>query len=266
MGRFLTPDWSEGPATVPYAHLENPQTLNLYGYVDNNPINGIDEDGHSPHEYMVAGAGWDMTSNMASEKGGMTDSHENGAAIDAYNAEVTAYNLEQHAQQQQQAQQAQQPSKPSTSTPTGQCSCEMKSRPLQKVENSQSIPGFVKAFVAIFARHLLFDITIDGNESLVEGWNEPQGTLIVRTLTEAKDIKSEIGDHSRNVGKTLTSCAQIQSLINAASEFKPTRYHLLFGSNSNSAAHWLANRAEWHPVGIFGPFGTPGWPFGPKQQ
>jgi RHS repeat-associated protein len=46
-GRFLTPDWSPGPATIPYAHLERPQTLNLYSYVDNNPINGMDADGHA---------------------------------------------------------------------------------------------------------------------------------------------------------------------------------------------------------------------------
>ena len=52
MGRFVTPDWSAGPATVPYAHLDNPQTLNLYSYVDNNPINGIDPDGHAiNHEF-----------------------------------------------------------------------------------------------------------------------------------------------------------------------------------------------------------------------
>ncbi len=47
LGRFVTPDWSEAPSPVPYAHLNNPQTLNLYAYVDNNPINGIDADGHA---------------------------------------------------------------------------------------------------------------------------------------------------------------------------------------------------------------------------
>jgi RHS repeat-associated protein len=60
MGRFLSADWSEGPATVPYAHLENPQTLNLYAYVDNNPINGIDEDGHAPTMAGVADSTGDI--------------------------------------------------------------------------------------------------------------------------------------------------------------------------------------------------------------
>lgn len=45
-GRFVTPDWSERPNTVPYADFSDPQTLNLYGYVRNNPLSGLDQDGH----------------------------------------------------------------------------------------------------------------------------------------------------------------------------------------------------------------------------
>jgi hypothetical protein len=46
MGRFLSPDWSAKEEPVPYAKLDNPQTLNLYSYVQNNPLIRIDEDGH----------------------------------------------------------------------------------------------------------------------------------------------------------------------------------------------------------------------------
>jgi RHS repeat-associated protein len=46
MGRFLTPDWAEKPTNVPYAHFGNPQSLNLYGYVNNNPTTVGDPDGH----------------------------------------------------------------------------------------------------------------------------------------------------------------------------------------------------------------------------
>jgi RHS repeat-associated protein len=35
-GRFMAPDWSSSPAPVPYAKLDNPQTLNLHVYVQNN--------------------------------------------------------------------------------------------------------------------------------------------------------------------------------------------------------------------------------------
>jgi RHS repeat-associated protein len=45
-GRFLSPDWSSVPVPVPYANLANPQTLNLYAFVDNNPESFADLDGH----------------------------------------------------------------------------------------------------------------------------------------------------------------------------------------------------------------------------
>jgi len=46
MGRFLSPDWSAKQDPVPYARLDNPQTLNLYAYLRNNPLGGVDADGH----------------------------------------------------------------------------------------------------------------------------------------------------------------------------------------------------------------------------
>ena len=42
----MTPDWSGIPSAVPYAKLDNPQSLNLYAYVGNNPLIRIDMDGH----------------------------------------------------------------------------------------------------------------------------------------------------------------------------------------------------------------------------
>ncbi len=46
MGRFMTPDWAAKATPIPYATLDNPQSLNLYGYVLNNPVSHIDPDGH----------------------------------------------------------------------------------------------------------------------------------------------------------------------------------------------------------------------------
>jgi RHS repeat-associated protein len=45
-GRWLSPDWSAIPAPVPYANLNNPQTLNLYAMVSDNPETFADLDGH----------------------------------------------------------------------------------------------------------------------------------------------------------------------------------------------------------------------------
>jgi hypothetical protein len=46
MGRFMSPDWSAKEEPVPYAKLDNPQSLNLYAYVLNNPVIHLDADGH----------------------------------------------------------------------------------------------------------------------------------------------------------------------------------------------------------------------------
>ena len=47
VGRFLTPDWSAKVEPVPYAKLDDPQSLNLYAYVQNNPLVRFDADGHA---------------------------------------------------------------------------------------------------------------------------------------------------------------------------------------------------------------------------
>ena len=46
LGRFTSADWSEKPEPVPYADFSNPQTLNQYAYVLNNPLAHPDKDGH----------------------------------------------------------------------------------------------------------------------------------------------------------------------------------------------------------------------------
>ncbi len=45
-GRWTIPDWSGRAEALPYAKLPDPQTLNLYAYVRNNPLSNRDLDGH----------------------------------------------------------------------------------------------------------------------------------------------------------------------------------------------------------------------------
>jgi RHS repeat-associated protein len=45
-GRWLSADWSSVPVAVPYANLTNPQTLNLYAMVSDDPESFADLDGH----------------------------------------------------------------------------------------------------------------------------------------------------------------------------------------------------------------------------
>jgi RHS repeat-associated protein len=56
-GRFTTPDWSAKPQPIPYADLNDPQSLNLYAYVRNNPLKNRDLDGH----WCVFGVGTTCT-------------------------------------------------------------------------------------------------------------------------------------------------------------------------------------------------------------
>jgi RHS repeat-associated protein len=59
-GRFMIPDWSAKVEPVPYAKLGDPQSLNLYSYVHNNPLRLVDADGHDF---------WDKIHNLAHGKG-----------------------------------------------------------------------------------------------------------------------------------------------------------------------------------------------------
>lgn len=44
----MTPDWAAQPTAVPYASFSEPQSLNLYGYVRNNPLAKANGDGYCP--------------------------------------------------------------------------------------------------------------------------------------------------------------------------------------------------------------------------
>ncbi|HWZ99533.1 MAG TPA: RHS repeat-associated core domain-containing protein [Candidatus Dormibacteraeota bacterium] len=52
LGRFISPDWSPNPEPVPFSDLDNPQSLNLYAYVLNNPVNRVDAGGHAGREQL----------------------------------------------------------------------------------------------------------------------------------------------------------------------------------------------------------------------
>jgi len=57
-GRFLTPDWSAQAEPVPYSKLDGPQTLNLYGYAGNNPLDTLDPTGHDPVRDFLRNKDW----------------------------------------------------------------------------------------------------------------------------------------------------------------------------------------------------------------
>jgi trimeric autotransporter adhesin len=78
MGRFMSPDWSAKAEPVPYAKLTNPQTLNLYGYMRNNPLGGVDQDGHCDWCQKlwngITGNGWQTNAQISANNATVTTS------------------------------------------------------------------------------------------------------------------------------------------------------------------------------------------------
>jgi len=67
MGRFMSPDWAARPTAVPYAVFGDPQSLNLYTYVRNDPVTQADADGHDSDQ---SGKDEKQTSGCADGPGG----------------------------------------------------------------------------------------------------------------------------------------------------------------------------------------------------
>lgn len=83
MGRFMSPDWSAQEEPVPYAKLDNPQSLNLYSYVLNNPLTSVDPDGHDGDGPVK------MTPAEAKEAAAMAYSEDTQAGVDEDEAFVS---------------------------------------------------------------------------------------------------------------------------------------------------------------------------------
>jgi len=95
-GRWLSADWSAVPVAVPYANLTNPQTLNLYAMVADDPESFADLDGHAPQAQPSPQAQQDGCAN--SQRGGTCQNTETHSLSTNTTAEQDAAN--QQAQQQ----------------------------------------------------------------------------------------------------------------------------------------------------------------------
>jgi RHS repeat-associated protein len=67
LGRFMSPDWSSVPEAIPYADLNNPQSLNLYRYVRNNPLSLTDPDGHGCFDDIGTNGGFSSNETGANQ-------------------------------------------------------------------------------------------------------------------------------------------------------------------------------------------------------
>jgi RHS repeat-associated protein len=89
MGRFLSPDWSASPLDIPYADLTNPQSLNLYSYVNNNPLSKVDKDGH---EVDLTGTDKDKKEELARLAANASKTDKNGVKESSLFKETTDKN------------------------------------------------------------------------------------------------------------------------------------------------------------------------------
>ncbi len=87
-GRFTSPDWAAKAEAIPYAELSNPQSLNLYGYVLNNPPSRADTDGHCDKSSSLCGAWTWLTSSHSEEKSASVSAVHNSATIGPVTTDV----------------------------------------------------------------------------------------------------------------------------------------------------------------------------------
>jgi RHS repeat-associated protein len=97
-GRFMSSDWSSVPVAVPYADLTDPQTLNLYAIVRDNPETFADLDGHCGPDHVQ-----DCKDNATTANGALAAACE-GYPDPRKRGDGTSGSTTQQAQKQKQEQ------------------------------------------------------------------------------------------------------------------------------------------------------------------
>jgi RHS repeat-associated protein len=88
-GRFLSPDWSSVPAPVPYANLTNPQTLNQYAFVNDNPESFADLNGHDPGVCNSGGAAGDRNCPTPPQSSPAYTNYQGHSAVEVSDSSLT---------------------------------------------------------------------------------------------------------------------------------------------------------------------------------
>ncbi len=100
-GRWLSIDWSAVPVAVPYANLTNPQTLNLYSMVSDDPESFADLDGHKCDDNTGKGCFWEKLQNKWNYDAFVTNKNLESALqkdADAARRELTNSNVQHDGQ------------------------------------------------------------------------------------------------------------------------------------------------------------------------
>lgn len=97
-GRWLSAGWSSTPVAVPYANLSNPQTLNLYAAVSDDPESFTDLEGHCGPCIVVvvvgiAVGGFIYELHDLNKRG----EERNAAAMDAWDNKISPFGTQQNS-------------------------------------------------------------------------------------------------------------------------------------------------------------------------
>jgi RHS repeat-associated protein len=100
MGRFMSPDWALKATPVPYAELGDPQSLDLYECVRNNPLSHTDVDGHwDPSEHVLISRLGYTKAGMAPNEGVISGIRDvDGANHNVYSAWLLHFKAFRHEQ------------------------------------------------------------------------------------------------------------------------------------------------------------------------
>jgi RHS repeat-associated protein len=160
IGRFMTPDWAARATAVPYAVFGDPQTLNLYTYVENAPVNRADADGHSgsnPDVYLPMYGGSINVSAQWFQ-----------SLVAAFGAAATPLAEDQAKAQHKPAQTNQINTKPPTADPAGtRTDPKLNPQPDSSKKTSPPTTCTTNCHVTVAVQHGVTQVDNEGTVSLV---------------------------------------------------------------------------------------------------
>jgi RHS repeat-associated protein len=224
-GRWLSPDWSSIPVPVPYANLNNPQTLNLYAMVSDNPETFADLDGHDCQD--------DGHGGTCESKKTPDPSPYIGNAAGYYAALVAGTVSGQSSSSNSQSGQN---SGSATDQTTGQ------SAPNQ----SQNKCGFL---CRLFGRGVRFEGSKDDKKKLKDAWKELMKSehargLLTKALKNGKvTVRSTSGDPYFDPGdRSINVGTESHPLVMTTAGLQPAPTAIILG-------HELGHAAGYRDVG-----------------
>ena len=238
LGRFMTPDWAARPTAVPYAVFGDPQSLNLYGYVRNDPVSRADTDGHQGAEAdaIITGADRYSISSSFSMTGGVAP----GDLLSRSNSQIAEIRAQQKILGKAP------PEKPAAP----RCEAQMRSRPgdLTSVKGKGASHAWWWVTDSSGQDHTLsFTMKIDWNtgEAVLNAYeaNGPQSS-------SNPNDNQQHGDVVFDTGRTDSVCAGVSKMIEAAKDFPKNSvpYGVVSGTaTSNSGARYLGDVGGFHP-------------------